>query len=99
MADPIKEIITQGAMQVGAMNTQLASGMTTMATQLVANMNMAANSFAAAAPDLSTLAPAGLPMMPAMGGIPMGRVAPAPATSIAPAASRMAPAFGLRMIR
>jgi len=59
MADPIKEIMTQGAMQVGAMNTQLASGMATMMTQLAANMNMAANSFAAAAPYLSTIAPAG----------------------------------------
>jgi hypothetical protein len=96
--DPIKEIMTQGVMQVGAMNTQLASGMTTMMTQLTANMNMAASSFAAAAPDLSTLAPAGmpmLPMIPSMGGVPRG-AAPAGAP---PAPPPVAPMYRMRMIR
>ncbi len=100
--DPIKEIITQGATQVGTLNTQLVSGMTMMMTQLAANMDTAALTLAAAAPDLSTLAPAGMPMlpqMPSMGGVPMGVPmgvpAGVPAATPAPVTTTR---YGARMI-
>lgn len=97
MPDPIKDMMTQGVAQVGAMNMQLATALAGMATQTASGLNMMASSMAAAAPDLSMIAPAGMPMMPGMPAMPtMG----APAAPMAPApAAPMAPAYRMRMIR
>ena len=96
MPDPLKDIMTTGASQVGMMNTQLATGLATALTTGASQLNMMAASMAAAAPDLSMIAPAGMPMMPGMPGMPAMGAAPAPAP--APAAP-MAPTYRMRMIR
>ncbi len=98
MADPIKELITQGASQFGMMNTQLAQGMATALTQGVSQLNMMASSMTAAAPDLGSLTPAGMPGMPSMPGAYAAR--PAPVRSATTAPIRAAPRAGTpRVIR
>lgn len=93
MPDPIKDMITTGASQLGMMNTQLATGLATALTTGASQLSMMASSMAAAAPDLSVMAPAGMPGMPMMPG-----VAPAAPARAAPAPV-MAPAYRPRMIR
>lgn len=99
MPDPLKDIMTTGASQVGMMNTQLATGLATALTTGASQLNMMAASMAAAAPDLSMIAPAGMPMMPGMPGMPgMPAMVAAPAPAPAPAAP-MVPTYRMRMIR
>jgi hypothetical protein len=98
MPDPIKDMMTQGVAQVGAMNMQLATALAGMATQTASGLNMMASSMAAAAPDLTMIAPAGMPMlpqMPSMGGVPMGVPAAAPAAALPPVTTTR---YGARMI-
>lgn len=96
MPDPIKDMMTTGASQLGMMNTQLATGIATALTTGASQLNMMAVQMAAAAPDLGAMAPAGMPGLPAMPGLaPAPAAAPAP---IAPAPS-YAPAYTPRMIR
>jgi len=95
MPDPIKDMITQGVSQAGVMNMQLATALAGMATQTASGLNMMATSMAAAAPDLSMIAPTGMPGMPGMPTMPGMGAAPAAPAPAAP----MAPAYRVRMIR
>ena len=95
MPDPIKDMMTQGVAQVGAMNMQLATALAGMATQTASGLNMMASSMAAAAPDLTMIAPAGMPMLPSMPAMGRAPVVPMTPTQAAPAAAR----YGMRMIR
>jgi len=97
MPDPIKDMITHGVAQVGVMNMQLATALAGMATETASGLNMMATSMASAAPDLSIIAPAGMPGLPGMPAMPaMGAPAAAPPAAAPPV---FAPAYGLRMIR
>jgi hypothetical protein len=101
MPDPIKDMLTQGASQVGMMNTQIATGLATALTTGANQLNMMAIQMTAGLPDLGAAAPAGLPMLPglpSMGGRMGGGMAAAPAPAPV-AAPTYAPAYAPRMIR
>lgn len=97
MPDPIKDILTQGASQVGMMNTQFATGLATALTTGVNQLNMMATQATAALPDIGGAMPAGLPALPGLPSMGGGMAAaPAPAPVAAPT---YAPAYAPRMIR
>lgn len=98
MPDPIKDMMTQGASQLGMMNTQIATGLATALTTGANQLNMMATQATAGLPDLGAAMPAGLPMLP---GLPTmgGGMAAAPAPMPAAAAPTYAPAYAPRMIR
>jgi len=95
--DPIKEMLTQGASQVGMMNMQFVNALAGMATQTAAGMNSMATSMAASAPDLGAMVPAGMPGMPGLPAMP--GLAPARGGVGITPAPVMAPAYAPRMIR
>ncbi len=97
MPDPIKDIMTQGASQLGMMNTQLATGIATALTQGASQLNMMAVSMAAAAPDVGALVPAGMPGLSAMPLMP--GMAPARAPAAAGPTPAFTPAYRPRLIR
>ena len=96
MPDPIKDMMTTGASQLGMMNTQLATGLATALTTGASQLNMMATSMAAAAPDLGAMVPAGMPGMPAMPGLAAAPARAAPGVAPAPV---LTPAYAPRMIR
>jgi len=95
--DPIKDMMTQGASQIGMMNMQLATGLSSAITQAASGLNMMATQMTAAAPDLGAMVPAGMPGMPSMPGLAGAVPARAPAGAVP--APVMSPAFRTRMIR